>query len=65
MLPLATRSTASRHPDRLPDVPMTSTDILTENAAIRLAGGDLVICAADDVSVVLGNEAAVVQSPDH
>jgi len=41
-------------------VPVSPNDILTENAAIRLAGDDSIVCEADGVSVVLGNEAMVI-----
>lgn len=51
-----------RHPGRLPDVPPAPTDILTENAAIRLAGGSTVICEAERVSIALGDDATVIIS---
>ncbi|MDG4808730.1 hypothetical protein O7634_18450 [Micromonospora sp. WMMD1120] len=41
-------------------MPVTPNDIMTESAAIRLAGDDLVVHEADGASVVLGRDASVI-----
>ncbi|MEU7755617.1 hypothetical protein [Micromonospora sp. NPDC049171] len=46
--------------DRLPAVPLAPNDTLTEHAAIRLAGDDIIVCETHGASVFLGNDAMVI-----